>query len=131
MRTSIAFGLALAAALSVFAGDQPSIVSGSDEFEFIYRVKLPAIDGKARLWMPLAKTDTFQSVRVDEISIPIKWEKVQDRDYGNDICVLNPRAEDSGKIIELRYRVLRKEKSAYLASETNVTRYLSPEKLVP
>jgi transglutaminase-like putative cysteine protease len=70
-------------------------------------------------------------VRVDEFNIPIKWEKVHDRDYGNDICVLNPRAEDSGKIIELRYRVVRKEKSAYLASETNVARYLRPEKLVP
>ena len=131
MRTSIAFGLALAAALSVFAGDQPSIVSGSDEFEFIYRVKLPAIDGKARLWMPLAKTDTFQSVRVDEISIPIKWEKVQDRDYGNDICVLNLQTEDSGKVIELRYRVLRKEKTAYATTDLNVARYLRPETLVP
>jgi transglutaminase-like putative cysteine protease len=45
--------------------------------------------------------------------------------------VLNPRAEDSGKIIELRYRVLRKEKSAYLATEANAARYLRPEKLVP
>src|SRR6266446_2631028 len=131
MRISIAFGLTLAAALSVFAGDQPSIVSGSDEFEFIYRVKLPAIDGKARLWMPLAKTDAFQTVRVDEISIPIKWEKVHDRDYGNDICVLNPRPEDSGKIIELRYRVLRKEKAPYAATDANVARYLRPETLVP
>src|SRR5438067_12978074 len=129
MRISIAFGLTLAAALPVFGGDQPSIVVGSDEFEFVYRVKLPSIDGKARLWMPLARTDAFQTVRVDEISIPIKWEKVHDRDYGNDICVLNPRAEDSGKIIELRYRVLRKEKSAYLATEANAARYLRPEKL--
>src|SRR5438876_10562559 len=98
MRISIAFGLALVAALSVFAGDQPSSDSGSDEFEFIYRVKLPAIDGKARLWMPLVKTDAFQSVRVEEISIPIKWEKVRDRDYGNDMCMLNLQTEDSGKV---------------------------------
>ena len=131
MRISIAFGLALAAVLPVFGGDQLSIVAGSDEFEFIYRVKLPAIDGKARLWMPLAKTDAFQSVRVDEISIPIKWEKVRDRDYGNDICVLNLQTEDSGKVIELRYRVLRKEKTAYATTDLNVGRYLRPETLVP
>ena len=56
---------------------------------------------------------------------------MHDRDYGNDICVLNPRAEDRGRIIELRYRVLRKEKSAYVASEANVARYLRPEQLVP
>src|SRR5207237_8826182 len=127
---ALARAFAFGGPLAGFGGDEATIITGSDEFEFVYRVKLPSIDGEARLWMPLAKTDAFQTVRVDEFSIPIKWEKVQDRDYGNDICVLNPRAEDSGKIIELRYRVLRKEKSAYLASETNVTRYLSPEKLV-
>src|SRR5437588_12464261 len=131
MRISIACGLVLAAASSVFGGDPPGIIAGSEEFEFIYRVKLPAIDGKARLWMPLAKTDAFQSVRVDEISIPIKWEKVQDRDYGNDICLLNLQTEDSGKIIELRYRVLRKEKTAYATTDLNVARYLRPETPVP
>jgi len=131
IRSSLALAFALVGVLPVFGGDQPTIITGSDEFEFVYRVRLPSIDGKARLWMPLARTDAFQTVRVDEISIPIKWEKVHDRDYGNDICVLNPRAEDSGKIIELRYRVLRKEKSAYLATEANAARYLRPEKLVP
>src|SRR6476646_9043496 len=130
IRSSLALAFALVGVLPVFGGDQATIITGSDEFEFLYRVKLPSIDGEARLWMPLARTDAFQTVRVDEISIPIKWEKVHDRDYGNDICVLNPRAEDSGKIIELRYRVLRKEKSAYPASEANVARYLRPEKLV-
>ena len=116
-RSLLAFAFVLAGTLSIFGSDQPGIVTGSDEFEFVYRVKLPAIEGKARLWMPLAKTDAFQTVHVDEISIPIKWEKVQDRDYGNDICVLNPRAEDGGKIIELRYRVLRKEKAAYAETD--------------
>src|SRR5207253_5479074 len=61
----------------------------------------------------------------------IKWEKVQDRDYGNDICVLHPQPTDSGKTIELRYRVVRREKAAYPASGEDVARYLRPEKLVP
>jgi transglutaminase-like putative cysteine protease len=131
MRFAVSVGLLVAGSLPIFGSDQSSIVTGSDEFEFVYRVKLPAINGRARLWMPLAKTDAFQTVRVEEISIPIKWEKVHDRDYGNDICVLNPRAEDGGKILELRYRVLRKEKTNYPATDGNVTRYLRPEKLVP
>src|SRR5207248_1419479 len=77
MRISIAFGLALAAALSVFAGDQPSIVSGSDEFEFIYRVKLPAIDGKARLWMPLAKTSDVERAKAlyDHVLGRMRYDK--------------------------------------------------------
>jgi transglutaminase-like putative cysteine protease len=117
--------------LTVLAADKPGIVKGSDEFEFVYRVKLPEIKGEARLWIPLAKTDAFQTVTREEISIPIKWEKVQDRDYGNDICVLRPQQTDSGKTIELRYLVVRKEKAAYPANSQDATRFLRPEKLVP
>src|SRR5438128_2258143 len=130
MRSLIITALVLGGILTALA-DQPGIVKGSDEFEFVYRVKLPEINGDARLWIPLAKTDAFQTVANEEISIPIKWEKVRDRDYGNDICVLHPQSADSGKIIELRYRVVRREKSAYPANGEDPARYLRPEKLVP
>lgn len=120
----------LAAVLGAQAGE-PGIIKGSDQFEFVYRVKLPEIKGEARIWLPLAKTDSFQTVTKEDLSIPMKWEKVQDRDYGNDICVLQPRPEDSGKTIELRYRVVRREKTAYPAGSAEAARYLSPEKLVP
>ncbi len=106
-------------------------LSKAPKFEFVYRVTLPEIKGEARLWIPLAKTDAFQMVTQEEISIPIKWEKVQDRDYGNDICVLYPQPADGGKTIELRYRVVRKEKSSYSANGEDPTRFLRPEKLVP
>ena len=68
---------------------------------------------------------------VEELNIPMKWDKVQDRDYGNEICVLSLEPKDSGKTIELRYRVVRKEKAAYPATDTEAARYLRPEKLVP
>src|SRR5437016_5554842 len=113
------------------AADAPAIVKGTDQFEFVYRVKLPEIKGEARIWIPLAKTDAFQTVTEDELNIPMKWEKVQDRDYGNDICVLHPQPSDGGKTIELRYRVVRREKAAYPASSADAARYLRPEKLVP
>lgn len=131
MRRSIVIALVLIGALTGRAADKPGIIRGSDEFEFVYRVKLPTIKGDARLWIPLAKTDAFQTVTQEEISIPIKWEKVQDRDYGNDICVLHPQAGDSGKIIELRYLVVRKEKAAYPPKGEDTSRFLRPEKLVP
>jgi hypothetical protein len=79
----------LASALAARAADAPGIIKGSDQFEFVYRVKLPEIKGEARVWIPLAKTDAFQDVTEDKLNIPVKWEKVQDRDYGNDICVLH------------------------------------------
>ena len=123
--------LVLAGAFRIGAATEPGIVTGSDEFEFVYRVKLPEIKGEARLWIPLAKTDAFQTVSNEELSIPIKWEKIQDREYGNDICVLRAQPADSGKTIELRYKVVRKEKASYSAAKEDAVHFLRPEKLVP
>src|SRR5262245_63684688 len=116
MRFAAVPELFLAGVLAVHAAGEPGIIKGADEFDFVYRVKLPEITGAARVWIPLAKTDSFQNVTVEELNIPMKWEKVQDRDYGNDICVLYPQESDSGKSIEMRYRVVRKEKAAYPAA---------------
>src|SRR6266704_2046833 len=96
MRLLIGTIFVLAGVLVVDAANEPGIIKGSDQFEFVYRVKLPEIKGDACVWIPLAKTDAFQTVTAEELSIPIKWEKVQDRDYGNDICVLHPQSVDSG-----------------------------------
>jgi transglutaminase-like putative cysteine protease len=131
MRLLVLPAFLLAVAVPTRAADNPGIVKGTDQFEFVYRVKLPEIKGDARVWLPLAKTDAFQTVTEEEANIPTKWEKVQDRDYGNEIYVLYPRPEDSGKMIELRYRVVRREKAAYPADKADAARYLQPEKLVP
>ena len=131
MRLLILAVFFLGVALATRAADNPAIVKGTDEFEFVYRVKLPEIKGEARVWIPLAKTDTFQTVTVEELNVPMRWEKAHDREYGNNICVLQPRPEDSGKTIEVRYRVVRKEKGPYSANNTEAARYLRPEKLVP
>src|ERR1044071_3164444 len=114
-RFAVAPALFLVGALSVHAAGEPAVIKGADEFEFVYRVKLPEITGAARIWIPLAKTDAFQTVNVEELNIPMKWDKVQDRDYDNDICVINAKPQDSSKTIELRYKVSRKEKGAYPA----------------
>lgn len=121
----------LAAAVATSDGDNPGIIKGTDQFEFVYQVKLPEIKGEARVWVPLAKTDAFQTVTEEKLRIPMKWEKVRDRDYGNDICVIYPQPADSGKMVEIRYRVVRKEKVAYSATEAEAAHYLRPEKLVP
>ena len=131
IRSVLAPALFLAGALTVQAVGEPGIIKGADEFEFVYRVKLPEITGAARIWMPLAKTDSFQTVSVEKLNIPMKWDRIQDRDYGNDICVVNAQSQDSGKTIEVRYNVVRKEKAAYPASAADAERYLQPEKLVP
>src|SRR6476661_9151204 len=102
MRALVAAVFFLLGALTIHAAGEPAIIKGADQFEFVYRVKLPEITGAARVWIPLAKTDAFQTVTVEELSVPMKWEKAHDREYGNDICVLQLRPEDSGKTIEVR-----------------------------
>jgi transglutaminase-like putative cysteine protease len=131
MRLAIVPAIFLASGLTVHAADEAGIIKGTDQFEFVYRVRLPEIKGNARVWIPLAKTDAFQTVTEEKLNIPLKWERVQDRDYGNDICVLYPASEDSGKTVEVRYRVVRREKAAYSADGAEAARYLRPEMLVP
>src|SRR4029453_4389105 len=112
MRSVVVPVFFLLGALIIRSEGEPGIVKGADEFEFVYRVKLPEITGTARIWIPLAKTDSFQNVTVEEQNVPLKGEKIQARDYGNDICVATAQPQDSGKTIELRYKVVRKEKAA-------------------
>src|SRR5215813_1255627 len=119
MRSLIVSAFFLIGAATIHATGEPGIIKGADEFEFVYRVKLPEITSPARIWIPLAKTDAFQTVSVEAQNIPMKWDKIQDRDYGNDICVVNAQPQDSGKTIELRYKVVRKEKAAYPAGDAD------------
>ena len=62
MRLRVLFAFFLALAVPSRAADDPTIVKGTDQFEFIYQVKVPEIKGEARVWVPLAKTDAFQTV---------------------------------------------------------------------
>jgi transglutaminase-like putative cysteine protease len=107
------------------------VINGSDEFEFVYRAKLPEITNEARLWLPLATSDVFQRVEIKGIVAPKPWRELDERDYGNKVLFLNPGPSDSGKTIEIRYRVKRFEKSEYAVREPTTQKYLQPEKLVP
>ena len=55
---AVAFALFLLfGSLTIRGAGEPGIIKGADEFEFLYRVKLPEITGAARIWIPLAKTN--------------------------------------------------------------------------
>jgi transglutaminase-like putative cysteine protease len=107
------------------------VIKGSDEFEFIYRVKLPQIEGDAHLWLPLAQSNTFQRVEVKEISSPEPWRELEEREHGNKILFLQASRADSGKTIEIRYHAKRFEKAEYALPDPMPQKYLLPEKLVP
>ena len=107
------------------------VVKGTDEFEFNYRVKLPPIVGEARLWLPLAGSDTFQRVQVQEIKTPEPWRELTDRDHGNKVLFVQAGPQDGGKTIEIRYHVKRFEKGEYAVRNPLAQQYLQPDKLVP
>jgi hypothetical protein len=107
------------------------VVKGSDQFEFTYRVKLPEITGQARLWLPLASSDTFQRVTVKEIQLPQPWRQLEDPEHGNKVLFLQAGPADSGKTVEIRYQVRRFEKGEYAVREPRPQQYLKPERLVP
>jgi transglutaminase-like putative cysteine protease len=110
---------------------QLGVIRGRDEFEFFYRATLPEITSTARMWLPLASTDPFQTVAVKSINAPGKQSILPERQYGNQVLFLELGTEDSGKKVEIRYQVLRLEKAAYVAPVSDPRPYLDPERLVP
>jgi hypothetical protein len=107
------------------------VINGADEFEFVYRVKLPEIAGDGQLWLPLATSDTFQRVEVKAITAPGTWRELDEREHGNKVLFVDAGPADSGKTIEISYRVKRFEKSEYAVREPAVQKYLNAERLVP
>jgi len=107
------------------------VIQGEDTFEFTYRVRLPAIPGPAKLWLPLAQSDAHQDVEVKSVSAPSEWRELEDDEYGNTVLYLTAGPQDSGKVVEITYNVRRKEVSPYPTAASSPQEGLAPERLVP
>lgn len=107
------------------------VLTGHDAFEFRYQATLPALRGKARCWLPLARSDDFQKVTLKSVLAPGKRETLTDRAHGNQVLFLELDTADSEKPIEILYAVERLEKGAYADAPANAARHLAPERRVP
>lgn len=107
------------------------VIEGEDTFEFIYRVRLPELSGAAQLWIPLARSDDYQSVEVVKITAPSAGRELEERRYGNKVLFITAAPEDSGKTVEIEYRVRRVEQSPYPVGNSPPHVHLEPERLVP
>lgn len=107
------------------------VIQGKDTFEFTYRVRLPELSGPARLWLPLAQSDAYQTVEIKKISAPSGWRQLAERKYGNKVLFLTTGPEDSGKTVEIQYHVGREQKSPYPAGNPTPQKHLGPERRVP
>lgn len=107
------------------------VLSGHDEFDFLYTVTLPEITEPARMWLPLPTSDAFQTVEISSMEIPGKRQILRDQKNGNQILLVNLDHEDSKKNVEIVFHVQRIEKDAYDEPLPNPEKYLNPDRLVP
>ncbi len=107
------------------------VIIPKDHFEFRYQATLPKITGKARLWIPLPATDSFQTVRISSIESPCEYRVLEELENGNKVLFWELNSAQSGKLVDIRYDIERIEKSAYEDSSGDVSKHLSPERLVP
>lgn len=107
------------------------VIEGRDAFEFRYHVTLPVLEEPARMWLPLPESDASQTVEVVSLTVPGKQRVLRDREYANRILFLELGPEDSGKVVEMVFRVERSEESAHEAGGIEVSKYVKSDRLVP
>ena len=107
------------------------VIVPRDVFEFRYLMILPELTESARVWIPLPQSDEVQTVVLSEETSPGPHRVLSETAHGNKVLFWELGPADSGKAIDLRYDVIRLEKSAYPADATEAAGYLAPERLVP
>ena len=107
------------------------VVEEKDQFEFFYDVTLPEIRGKGQIWIPIAQSNNFQDITINNITTPTKEQFLEDQ-FGNKILYLELDNTHSNKKINIAYSVERIEKKPYQASESeNLDKYLTENMLIP
>jgi transglutaminase-like putative cysteine protease len=107
------------------------VIEGRDQFEFIYQVQLPEITGSAKVWIPIAKTDSFQTINIKAMNVPGKYELLQEEEYGNTILYMELTPTHSREKLEIIYEVNRLEKGLVEDRGEIPARYLEANALVP
>ncbi|MFS4418198.1 transglutaminase-like domain-containing protein [Maribacter sp. 2307ULW6-5] len=116
--------------LEAASTDLLGVVEGEDHFEFSYEVTLPEMVGNAQMWIPMAQSDSFQQLKLVQVETPVAYDTLNEARYGNKVMHLRLAPEHSGKKVQLRYEVQRKEKQAY-EDGTLPSDYLGASLLMP
>lgn len=113
------------------SNDLLGVLQGVDAFEFRYQAKLPALTGAAGMWVPLAQSDDFQKVELLFVTSPVPWRVVTEPAFSNKAVFMTVGPEHGGKMVEVAYRVERREKGPYPGKAEDARRFLAPERRVP
>jgi len=107
------------------------VITGQDEFEFIYQTTLPILTNNARMWIPYPASDDFQEIKPRIVKAPGQHRLLEDPLHGNKILFFELGPEDSEKMVDIRYHVQRLEKAAYASKIVDPKQYLNPDRLRP
>jgi len=107
------------------------VIEGTDTFEFRYEARVPELSGQAKMWLPIATSDRFQTVELTSLMAPGKRQMLKEKEYGNTILYLELGPQHSGQAIEITYNVVRQEKEPYIEAGTEPEKYLIPTKFLP
>ena len=107
------------------------VIRDRDEFEFVYRATLPKITDTARMWLPLAVTDSFQTVEIKSINAPGKQSilpRARTRQQSSSL-----RAWSGGQRQKPRDPLPGKApgEGCLRGADARAGKYLNPELLVP
>ncbi|MEJ2584271.1 MAG: transglutaminase-like domain-containing protein [Robiginitalea sp.] len=106
------------------------VIEGQDQFEFRYEVTLPEMDQEAKIWIPVAQSDRFQTVALTSLEAPADHRMLEDREYGNTVMYMELSPEQSGEKVTLTYKVQRLEKMPY-REDIHPGDYLGASLLMP
>jgi len=107
------------------------VIEGKDRFEFHYTVRLPEMTEPARMWIPVATTDDYQTVDVISLKTPVREKMLIDQQYSNTIMYLELKPEHSGEEIEIVYNVERTEKGPYKETQPIPSVFRASTPLMP
>lgn len=106
------------------------VIEGIDQFTFQYTITLPEFSENGELWIPLATSDRFQTVKLLSLESPVAHQVIQDKKFGNSILYMKLDPTESGKNIDLIYEVQRIEKNPY-EDDSSPFDHLDPSMLMP
>jgi transglutaminase-like putative cysteine protease len=107
------------------------VIEGSDEFEFYYRIQLPEITGSAKMWLPIATSDTFQTIELSSLKVPGAHRMLKDSEFDNAILFTELDPTHSKETVEIVYKVKRLEKSSYEEPGSVDSKYLGENLTMP
>lgn len=139
--------MAAAICLVLFTGAwaQQAVTPGERHFRFRYTFTVRNTDpGKRlRVWLPLAHSDAYQTVRMISTATDIPVKKTRESEYGNEMLYGEVAKADKAEYkFSVVYEVVRKERiklrdghfvemTKASVPEVRLARYLQPDRLVP